>query len=260
MLAYFPDKRKKQNHLLEYSLFLWIIFLHFTQQVTVESGHCSTKVTVKQGEGLEVIFDIKLNGFSRMEEAGSEHVGHKGSYFISWVEQSSSARKCSWKNFSTRGGQSITQLNVQIPWRIHNWKNHWPGKQFRIPRLTELLWHKQMQDSNLLRRDNKQSIYLFISVICVTTFHWSSTISGIYLTRQLIFFWSILSSTTSQETSKKVKILKIHPTNNWEYCKMAEVLLEKKMDIVQIHSNYPFRQKTIFKFFDSVPDTTHYLD
>lgn len=188
MLAYFPDKRKKQNHLLEYSLFLWIIFLHFTQQVTVESGHCSTKVTVKQGEGLEVIFDIKLNGFSRMEEAGSEHVGHKGSYFISWVEQSSSARKCSWKNFSTRGGQSITQLNVQIPWRIHNWKNHWPGKQFRIPRLTELLWHKQMQDSNLLRRDNKQSIYLFISVICVTTFHWSSTISGIYLTRQLIFF------------------------------------------------------------------------
>lgn len=70
----------------------------------MESGHCSTKVTVKQGEGLEVIFDIKLNGFSRMEEAGSEHVGHKGSYFISWVEQSSSARKGSWKNFSTRGG------------------------------------------------------------------------------------------------------------------------------------------------------------
>lgn len=100
------------------------------------------------------LLDITFLGFSLK---ATEHLDHKLSSFISWMEQFSSARKCSWRHVNARGGQSITpdEYILHSLLRSDNSKNHWPVEQFGIPRLTELLWY--MQDSNLLRRDNKQA-------------------------------------------------------------------------------------------------------
>lgn len=83
--------------------------------------------------------------------------------------------------------QHTSWMYSAFPWRILNWKNHWPGKQFRLPRLAELLWHKWMQDSNIVRRDKQSSSFQWY----VTTFHWSFRISGIYLARQLILIFLV---------------------------------------------------------------------